>query len=131
MKDNNQKKDKDKKCEGMFVLPYVSVVSEKVSRVRKQYNTASAMKPQSTLHSQLVHPKDKRDDLDITNALYSLSCLNCDREYIGETGCKFGTRLKEHKAEVDKVERSVTTRAERKESLCTIRKSAVTDHVVE
>ena len=26
------------------------------------------------------------------------------QEYIGETGRKFGTRLKEHKAEVDKVE---------------------------
>ena len=79
----------------------------------------------------MAHPKDKRNDLDKTDALYSLPCLNCDREYIGETGRKFGTRLKEHKAEVDKVERSVTTRAGRKESLSTIHKSAVTDHVVE
>ncbi len=131
IKDNSRKKDEETKCKGMVVLPYVSGVSEKVSRVLKQYHIASAMKPHCTLRNQLVHPKDKRNDLDKTDALYCLPCLNCDREYIGETGRKFGTRLKEHKAEVDKVERSVTTRAGRKESLSTIHKSAVTDHVVE
>ena len=76
----------------------MSVVHRKnVSRILKQYNIASAMKPQSTLRGQLVHPKDKRYDLEITKALY--------REYISEAGRKFETRLytKERKVEVDKV----------------------------
>ena len=57
--------------------------------------------------------------------------MKCDLEYIGETGRKFGTRLSEHKTEVDKVSKSVVTRAARKESLSAVHKSAVTDHVVE
>ena len=61
----------------------------------------------------------------------SLPCMNCDLEYIGETGRKFGTRLNEHRTEVEKVSRSVVMRASRKESLSTVHKSAVTDHVVE
>ena len=129
-KDNNKNKD-DNKSKGMVVLPYVNGVSERVSRVLKQYNIASAMKPHSTLRSQIVHPKDKRDDLNKTDALYSIPCLNCDDEYIGETARKFETRLNEHKTEVEKVDKSVSTRAGRKESQSTTHKSAITDHVVD
>ena len=74
-----------------MILSYVSGVSEKVSCVLKQHNTVSAMKPRSTLRSQQVHSKDKRDDLEITDVLYSLRCLNCAHEYIYETGRKVRT----------------------------------------
>lgn len=126
-----EKKDETNKCTGMVVLPYVNGVTERISRVLKSYNVATAMKPHNTLRSALVHPKDKREDVNKTDALYSLPCMNCDREYIGETGRKFGTRLNEHRTEVEKVSKSVITRASRKESLSTVHKSAVTDHVVE
>ena len=131
LKDSTKKKDEENKTKGMVVLPYVNGVSEKVSRVLKSYNIATAMKPQTTLRSQVVRPKDKRDDLNTTDALYSIPCLNCNHEYIGETGRKFEVRLEEHKADVDKVSKTVATRAARKESLSTAHKSAVTDHVVE
>ena len=124
-------KDETNKYKAMVVLPYVNGVTEKVSRVLKSYNVAAASKPHTTLRNLLVHPKDKRDDHNTTDALYSLPCMNCNLEYIGETGRKFGTRLNEHKTEVDKVSKSVFTRASRKESLSTVHKSAVTDHVVE
>ena len=65
------------------------------------------------------------------DALYSLPCKNCDLEYIGETGRKFSTRLEEHKTEAENASSTVKTRAARKESLTTVHKSAVTDHVVE
>ena len=78
-----------------------------------------------------MHPKDKRDCYNTTNALYNIPCLNCKLCYIGETGRKFGTRLDEHKAEVMKVSNTVTTRTSRKESLNTVHKSAITDHVIE
>ena len=97
----------------------------------KSYNVAAASKPHTTLRNLLVHPKDKRDNHNTTDALYSLPCINCNLEYIGETGRKFGTRLNEHKTEVDRVSKSVFIRASRKESLSTVHKSAVTDHVVE
>ena len=126
-----KKKDDTIKCRGMTVLPYVNGVTEKISRVMKSYNVAAASKPHTTLRSLLVHPKDKRDDHNTTDALYCLPCMNCDLEYIGETGRKFGTRLNEHKTEVDKVSKSLVTRASRKQSLSSVHKSAVTDHVVE
>ena len=126
-----KKKEEAERCKGMVVLPYVKGITEKVSRTMKSYNVAVAMKHHTTLRSLLVHPKDKRDDHNTTSALYSLPCMNCELEYIGETGRKFGTRLNEHKTEVDKVSKTVVTRASRKESLSTIHKSAVTDHVVE
>ena len=76
--------------------------------------------------------RDKRDPLHTTDAIYEIPCMNCIMSYVGETGRKFNTRLEEHKSEVEKVSGSVTTtRAGRKESLTTIHKSAITDHVVE
>ena len=86
-------KDERNKCKAMVVLPYVNGVTEKVSRVLKSYNVVAASKPHTTLRNLLVHPKDKRDDHNTTDALYSLPCMNCNLEYIGETGRKFGTRL--------------------------------------
>ena len=126
-----KKKDDTNKCRGMTVLPYVDGVTEKVSRVMKSYNVAAASKPHTTLCSLLFHPKDKRDDYNTTDALYCFPCMDCEVEYIGETGRKFGTRLNEHKSGVENVSKSVITRASRKQSLSSVHKSAVTDHVVE
>ena len=87
----------------------------------------------TTLHKELVHPIDKRDPEieNITVALYECPCtccMNCELSYIGDTGRKFGTRLEERKAEVQKVCNKVITSARRKESLTTTHKSAITDH---
>ena len=35
-----------------------------------------------------------------TDAIYSISCNDCDNEYIGHTKRQFGTRLKEHQKAV-------------------------------
>ena len=125
------KKDDNNRSKGMVVLPYVKGVTERVSRSMMSYNIATAMQPHNTIRKELVHPKDKRDPLNTTHALYDVPCRNCELCYIGETGRKFCTRLAEHKAEVEKISRTVTTRASRKESLTTTHKSAITDHVVD
>jgi len=43
-----------------------------------------------------VHLKDKREKEEIKDCVYKIPCGNCEKTYIGETGRKFGTRLKEH-----------------------------------
>jgi len=48
--------------------------------------------------------------------------------YIGETGRKFGTRLKEHNTEVESVTGKPFTRNQRASSLSEQNKSALTDH---
>ena len=35
-----------------------------------------------------------------TDAIYSISCNDCDNEYIRQTKCQFGTRLKKHQKAV-------------------------------
>ncbi|XP_072019530.1 uncharacterized protein [Amphiura filiformis] len=127
----NKKTDDKTRSKGMVVLPYVKGVTERISRVMKSYNISTAMKPHDTLRKQLVHPKDKRDPNNTTDAVYKIPCKNCELSYIGETGRKFGTRLEEHRSEAEKMSKTVTTRAGRKESLSTIHKSAITDHVVD
>ena len=50
--------------------------------------------------------------------------------YIGETGRQLGTRIKEHKEEVEKLTSGVQTRTKRKESSSEWHKSALTDHAL-
>ena len=66
------------------------------------------MKPHTTLRNLLVHPKDKKDVKTTTDLVYEIPCKGCKKSYIGESGRLFGTRLGEHKKEVDK--RSTLTR---------------------
>ena len=49
----------------------------------------------------MVHPKDKVRDEEKTELVYRVPCKNCSSSYVGETGRKFGLRIKEHKKEVD------------------------------
>ena len=81
---------------GMVVIPYVEGVAEKIKRAALKYNVATAVCPTNTLKNILVHPKDKKDTTEISDAVYNIPCKSCDKSYIGETGRLFGTRLKEH-----------------------------------
>ena len=134
-KDKQQKKKDskqtttDNKSKGLVVVPYVEGLSEKASRVFKKHGFATAMKPHCTLRNMLVHPKDKRDPHQTAEIIYEIPCHGCKKSYIGESGRLFGTRLKEHKTEVDKVSAKSYTRAQRKASIDEQYKSAVTEHV--
>ena len=130
-KKDTKKKENKGQNRGMVVLPYVKGVTERVTRVLNSYDIAAASSPHNTIRNELVHPKDKRDQLNTTHAIYEAPCRNCNLVYIGETGRKFGTRLDEHKSEVEKVSSKIATRAGRKESLTNTYKSAITDHVAD
>jgi len=101
-KEQRKKKDDGNKSKGMVVVPYVEGVSERFTRVLKQYNISTATKPHNTLRNLLVHPKDKREPHNSTDVIYSIPCKNCNLSYIGETGRKFGKRVEEHRTEAKK-----------------------------
>ena len=61
--------------------------------------------------------------------VYKIPCKICEQVYIGETGRKFGTRLKEHTKDVEANKKGAYTRSSRSESLTEMNKSAITDHV--
>ena len=87
------------------------------------------MKPLQTIRNILVHHKDKQEKLERCEVVYKIPCKSCDSVYVGETGRKLGTRVKEHMKDVDQNTKGSFTRAARKESLTQIHKSAITDHV--
>jgi len=64
---------------------------------------------------------------------WSIVCLakNCSSSYVGETGRKFGLRIKEHKKEVDSFTAGTQTRASKARESSVTRKSAITDHAME
>ena len=130
-KDRSKPKDTENRTPtlGQVSLPYVAGLSESFARLLKRHGVQSAMKPYNTLRQNLVHPKDKRPITDNAGVIYKIPCQQCPKSYIGETGRCFGIRLKEHKDEVDKVDKSARfTRSQRKTSESTYHKSALTDH---
>jgi len=88
-----------------------------------------AMRPVKTLKSLLVHPKDKQEKEKITDCIYKIPCASWEKCYIGETGRKFGTRLKDHKTEVESITSKPFTRNQHASSLSEQNKSALTDHI--
>ncbi|XP_072018311.1 uncharacterized protein [Amphiura filiformis] len=94
----SKKTDDKTRSKGMVVLPYVKGVTERVSRVMKNYNISTAMKPHNTLRKQLVHPKDKRDPNNTTDAVYKIPCMNCELSYIGKLAESLAQDLKNIKA---------------------------------
>ena len=114
-----------------MVLPYVERVSETVARVFRKHNVPVAMRPVNTLKKFLVHPKDKQHKEETTECVYRIPCGNCDKTYVGETGRKFGVRMKEHKAEVESKSGRIFTRSQHAANLEVRNKSALTDHAAQ
>ena len=63
--------------------------------------------------------------------MYRVPCKNCSSSYVGETGRKFGLRIKEHKKKVVSFTAGTQTRASRARESSVTHKSAITDHAME
>ncbi|XP_072048630.1 uncharacterized protein [Amphiura filiformis] len=125
------KKSDETPSKGMVVIPYVEGLSEQLQRIFQKHKISTAMRPTNTLKSILVHPKDKKDILETSDAVYEIPCKGCDKSYVGETGRQFGVRLKEHQKDSETVKDTKFTRANRKASTSEQHKSAITDHVAQ
>ncbi|XP_078361564.1 uncharacterized protein LOC144645923 [Oculina patagonica] len=77
-------------------LPYVSGLSEHLSRVFRAQDIRTCHKPYNTLRSILVHPKDKTPTAKKTSMVYDITCNDCGEHYIGETARTLEKRLGEH-----------------------------------
>ena len=54
----------------MVVSPYVEGIAEKFQRICWKYRVSTAMRPTNTLKSLLVHPKDKKNNLETSEVVY-------------------------------------------------------------
>ncbi|KYN50277.1 hypothetical protein ALC62_09186 [Cyphomyrmex costatus] len=63
-----------------------------------------AYKPINSLNQIIKLGKDKLDKLNNTNVVYKIDCLNCDCSYVGQTKRNLKTRIKEHRADLKKIQ---------------------------
>ncbi|XP_046391246.1 uncharacterized protein LOC124159465 [Ischnura elegans] len=83
----------DVKPTGRACLPYVSTISNKISRILRRHNVETIHKPLGKLKALLGTTKDKFGLK--TSGVYRIPC-ECGQVYIGETGRTIEKRLKEH-----------------------------------
>ncbi|XP_072017464.1 uncharacterized protein [Amphiura filiformis] len=101
-KKQSKNKNSTERSKGLVIIPYVEKMTETATRIFRKHGIATAVRPHTTLRKMLVHPKDKRDPMSTTDCIYEIPCANCDNTYVGETGRRFETRLKEHKKKLRK-----------------------------
>ena len=81
------------------VLPYVQRVSEPLRRCLEQQGIRTVFKPETTLRSHLVRPKDTVDPAKQDGVVYRIPC-ECGKVYIRETGRSMHKRIKEHDRDI-------------------------------
>ena len=73
-------------------------MSESCKNICRKHGIEMHFKGGSTIKDLLVHPKDKDTILQKSGVIYRYICgrVNCEEEYIGESGRTFAKRLREH-----------------------------------
>ena len=81
-----------------IVIPYVPGICESIKNIGKKHGVAVYFKGSRTLKNILVSTKDKDEMANKNSIIYSYCCgeIDCDEEYIGESGRTFGERFREH-----------------------------------
>ena len=81
-----------------IVVPYTQGIGESLKNICKKHGVDVHFKGGQTLKNILVSPKDKDNITSKCSVIYSYTCgmIDCDEEYIGESGRTFGERYKEH-----------------------------------
>ena len=88
----------NKKSIGQIVIPYTKGTAESIKHICGKYGIQAHFKGNTTLKQILMKPKDPDPKDNKSGLIYSYRCpqLDCDDDYIGETGRTLGERRKEH-----------------------------------
>ena len=81
-----------------IVIPYTQGIGESLKNICKKHGLDVHFKGGQTLKNILVSSKDKDKITSKNSVIYSYTCgmIDCDEEYIGESGRTFGERYKEN-----------------------------------
>ena len=95
-KNNNQGNKNIKKS--YIVLSYMKGLGEICKNICRRYGVEVYFRGGSTIRDLLVHPKDRDTILKKSGVIYRCRCgrVDCEEEYIGESGRTFGERYREH-----------------------------------
>ena len=81
-----------------IVIRYKHGDSEWIRRILDPYNIQVSFKPiRVTNKNRLSHLKDPIPFQHQSGAIYSISCSDCGKQYIGETGRYIAERVSEHR----------------------------------
>ena len=95
---SSQNRDTETANKGFVTIPYIEGLSEKLRRAFRTAGVSTTFKPQNTLRSALVAPKDRTEPFKQSGIVYQIACADCDASYIGESARKLEKRLSEHKS---------------------------------
>jgi len=102
----NERKNVDQKSQikqkNYFTIPYVRSISESFLPIVKKYGLDIAFTVPNTLNRFIKRGKDIIESPLQNDCVYKIECLNCDMTYVGQTKRRLCTRLKEHRADINK-----------------------------
>ena len=81
-----------------IVVPYMKGLSESCKNICRRHGIEMHFKWANTIRQLLVHPKDKDNIQKKSGVIYRYKCgrVDCEDEYIGESGRTFAERFREH-----------------------------------
>jgi len=85
-----------------FTISYVRSISESFQPIAKKFDFDVAYSVPNTLNKLIKRGKDKIDVLENNDFVYKINCLNCNATYVRQTKKQLGTRLQEHKSDINK-----------------------------
>ena len=91
----NKTSSNNKPC---IVVPYIQGMGESCKNICRRHGVEMFFKGGRTTKDLLVHPKDRDTILQKSEVIYSFRCgrVDCEEEYIGESGRTFAERFREH-----------------------------------
>ncbi|CAN7995283.1 unnamed protein product, partial [Ixodes pacificus] len=93
-------------------IPYVQGMSDAVRRAVRPLGVQTVFKPHYALANVFPKPQDHTPADGQSRVVYKVECGDCDATYVGETGRKRATRLKEHKRDVPKATHAARSKTE-------------------
>ena len=80
------------------MVPFLQGWSENCKDICRKHWVEMYFRGGNTIRDLLVHPKDRDTILQKSGVIYSYKCgsVDCEEEYIEESGCTFAERFREH-----------------------------------
>jgi len=125
--DNNDNKDynnniNNKNYTNSCSIPYIKEFSNKIASMLSNSGFRITYKCNNKLNYIIKPKKDPLPYMQNSNVVYKIACTDCQATYIGQTKRQLGTRIKEHKQNINK----------KSESLSVISEHIVnTDHIID
>jgi len=79
----------------------VKSISESFLPITKKFGFDVSYSVSNTLNKFIKRDKDKIDPMSQTDCVYKIDCSDCEMTYVGQTKRKLGTRIREHKADIN------------------------------